>query len=486
MKSLLFVLVFIVISVRVMGQEPYTVAPEHYGLDLTVDLNEKKLSGVCELRLTNVGAQPVDSISFLLYRLMKVTEVTDAKDAPLPYTQHVTEFRDFGKLQVNQVYVQKTLLPGETAWIKLRYNGYLLGYAETGMRYIKDRISPEFTLIRPDAYAYPYLCLPCFDVLRASAGREFGYTLTIHVPDSLVAVNGGELTGFVKEKGMATYAYQSKLPGWRIDIAVAPYQRIRGDWIDVFYFNREEAARQLADKGEACMDLYRRWWGGLQAYKGLSIIETEEGSGGQTEATTILLPSEAFNSDNGYEYLYHELSHLWNVPIREEKGLSPRWEEGLATFCQALTAEKSGDKPPGYAREKANDNIRRLQGQMARLPALKEIPFSEYGNQEMTGTSYTYGALFFATLYYWLGEEAFHKMIGGFYQQYYKSGAFTRTFTDYCIRHENNKRLQAFFEDWMYTANFTRYIVPESTIDDIIAVYKKQASSCFSENKSSN
>lgn len=53
----------------------------------------------------------------------------DAGDAPLSYTQHVTEFGDFGKLQVNQIYVHKTLLPGETTCIKLRYNGYLLGYA---------------------------------------------------------------------------------------------------------------------------------------------------------------------------------------------------------------------------------------------------------------------------------------------------------------------------------------------------------------------
>lgn len=83
-----------------MGQEAYPVAPEHYGLELTVDLNAKKLNGLCELRLTNVSAQLVDSISFLLYRLMKVTEVKDASDTPLSYTRHVTEFSDFGKLPV--------------------------------------------------------------------------------------------------------------------------------------------------------------------------------------------------------------------------------------------------------------------------------------------------------------------------------------------------------------------------------------------------
>lgn len=164
---------------------------------------------------------------------------------------------------------------------------------------------------------------------------------------------------------------------------------------------------------------------------------------------------------------------MWNVPIREEKGGSPRWEEGLATFCQVLAAEKSGDRPLHYAKEKTNENIRRLYAQLTRTPGLKEIPFAGYGNRDMTGLSYTHGAVLFAALYYWLGEETFHKMIGGFYREYYKDGASTGTFTDYCIRHGNNKELKTFFEDWMYTTDYIQYLTPGATIDTIVAAYTK-------------
>ena len=473
MKKLFFILPLLLISLSGYAQEPYAIAPKHYGLVVTADYDEEKLKGLCGLTLSNESAQPVDSISLLLYRLMKVTEVTDDNDQPLRYRQNVTEFDDFGQLQVNQIYVYKTLQPGESTTIKLYYEGYLLGYAETGMQYIKDRVSPAFTLIRFDTYAYPYPCLPSFDVLRQSVTRKFDYTLMVNVPDSLVAANGGKLVAKLDENGISTFEYESKLPAWRIDIAIASYKRLRAEGIDIFYFGSEEAAKRLSGYGEKCMQLYAQWWGKLKSELGMTIIETEEGSGGQTDETTILLPSESFNKEKGFEYLYHELSHLWNVSIQEQQGLSPRWEEGLATFCQVLAAEKLGNEPKGYAKERANRNIRWLNAQVARNEQLRGVPMVEYGNKDMTGYSYTHGAILFATLYYWLGDETFNKLVGGFYQQYYKNGASTKMFTDYCIKHSKNKQLKALFDDWLYTTGYTKYLSNDTTVDDIIAVYKK-------------
>jgi len=471
MKNLLFLLFPLFSAFSMSAQEPYVVVPKHYGLIVTVDYDNDKLNGMCEITLTNEGLQSVDSVSFLLYRLMKITGVSDIEDQPLQYTQHITEFDDFGKLQINQIYVQKTLNPGESTTIKLSYSGYLLGYAETGMKYIKDKISPKFTFIRFDSYAYPYPCLPNFDMLRLSASRKFDYSLTINIPDSLAAICGGECVAHIVENGMATYEYNSKLPVWRIDIAIADYKKISGTF-NTFYFSDEDAAQQIANKGNKCFQLYQQWWGELKAYKGLTIIETEEGSGGQTDETTILLPSEAFSDKSNYEYLFHELSHLWNVPIREEKGVSPRWEEGLATFCQSLASEKLNDESFGYTKEKMNRNIRELNTQLSRNQQLKNTPLVEYGNKNMTGLSYTHGAIIFAILYYWLEEETFNNLIGGFYQQHYSITSSTRMFTNYCIKHGKRKQLETFFDDWIYTTGYSKHLTEDTTIDDIVAIYR--------------
>jgi len=473
MKKMLLTLVLLATCLTISAQEPYAIVPKHYDLTYTVDYDEEKLTGLCELTLTNSSAQQVDSMSFLLYRLIKVTAVTDSSDRAIRYTQQVTEFDDFGQLQINQIYVHKTLQAGESTTVKLHFNGYLLGYAETGMRYIKDCISPEFTFIRFDTYAYPYPCLPNSDVLRLSAGNKFDYSLTVNVPDSLMVVCGGKSVSLAKENGMVTCKYNSKQPAWRIDIAIANYKQIVTNWINVFYFVNKETAQQIANKGDDCLNLYRQWWGELQAYNGLTIIETEEGSGGQTDETTILLPSEAFNKNNGFEYLYHELSHLWNVPIREAKGMSPRWEEGLATFCQILAAEKMGDKPEGYTKERTNVYIAWFNGRIERNERLKNIPLIDYGNEDLTDFSYTQAMIMFSTLYYWLGEDTFNKLIGGFYEQYYKTGASTRAFTEYCIKHCKEKQIKTFFDNWMYTTDYIEHLNSDATIDDIVLIYRK-------------
>lgn len=472
MKNLLTILLVIVATNFTWSQEPYAVVPKNYNLDIKIDYAEEKLHGQCEVTLTNESQQPVDSISFLLYRLMKVTGVTDEKGQPVMYSQNVKGFDDFERLQVNQIYVYKSLQPGEIINLKILYSGYLLGYSETGMSYIKDQIIPKFTLIRFDAYAYPYPCLLNFNVLRLSAARKFDYSLAVSVPDSLIAINGGLNAGFNVQEKIATYRYKSKQPAWRIDIAIADYIPTKGKWIDVYYLSKKESAQRLMEWGDSCIAMYQKWWGDLKSYNGLTIIETEEGSGGQTDETTILLPSESFNKDNGYEFLYHELSHLWNVPIHEPSGLSPRWEEGFATFCQTLAAEKQGNKSAGYTKERTNKYIKRYGEIVSKSEILKTTPLADYGNKDLTDYSYMQPMILFSVMYHWLGDETFNKLMGGFYQEHYKNGASTKTFTDYCIKQGKQKQLKTFFNDWIYTTKYTEYLQPNITVDDLVAKYK--------------
>ena len=145
----------------------------------------------------------------------------------------------------------------------------------------------------------------------------------------------------------------------------------------------------------------------------------------------------------------------------------------LAAFCQVLAAEKPGDELEGYPKERADQNLRWLNAQVARNERLKGIPMAEYGNKNMTGFSYTRGAILFSILYCWLGEETFNNLVGGFRRHYYESGASTETFTDYRVRRGKNKRLKIFFDDWPYTTGYTKYLRLDTTIEDIVAVYKK-------------
>ncbi len=104
---------------------------------------------------------------------------------------------------------------------------YVLGYAETGMKYVKDHISPDFTIIRMDAFSYPVLGRPSGEDLRASASNNFfDYNIAITIPDSLNAVTLGKLIGVSKQENQTRYVFQSIQPTWRMDVAIGKYATV--------------------------------------------------------------------------------------------------------------------------------------------------------------------------------------------------------------------------------------------------------------------
>ena len=446
-----------------------------YHLELSFDFKEGTHNGLAKITITNQSDLAVFEIPLLLYRLMNVSSVTDLSGRNIQFSQKVVQFIDFKKQQVNHIIVEQKILPSESKTIILNYDGFLLGYSETGMRYITDRISSDFTLIREDAFAYPLLGKPSKAIFQPIIlSSNYNYTIEVTVPDSLVVANGGILESInANVDNQVTYRYRSKQPGWRIDIAIAPYKIIQNEQLNIYYYNDSVAAQNIVKYGRMAFSLYENLWGKLKDNNGITIIETERGSGGQASETTILLPSEAFSEDN-YEYLFHEISHLWNVRITEKQGLTPRWDEGLAQFCQYLLSEILEQKNNGLLKRTANWFLGWFKNALNENEKLANTPMIEYGNEKLTGYSYYQPMLMFTVLYYWFGEEVFHNVIGGFYKEYYDTGASTKDFTEYWEKITQSKHIQSFFDDWVYSTNYKNVISDKGSIDEVINYYSQR------------
>ncbi len=456
-------------------QKDYLLKVNHYSLDLSFDFQESYLSGVCDVTIENKSDKPINEIPFLLYRLMKVISVQNQQGKEINFVQSIVSFSDFEKLQTNSITINEFINPKSTTTFKIKYEGYLFGYQETGMQYITDKISPDFTLIRNDAYSYPILAKPSIAFLRKNiASNNFTYDVSVVVPDSLIVANGGTLVSKITESRNTTYKYKSKKPNWRIDIAIAPYKFETTDRLDVFYFPSDsENARTLLSRGYETLKLYTQWWGTLKNNNSITLIETEKNSGGQADETTILLPQESFSS-GAYFQLYHELSHLWNITISEKEGLSPRWEEGLASFCQYYADEHFNPEKKGLLDKIVNRAIKRLKINFDATPEMYNIPMCEFGNESVTGYSYDQGMIMFTVLHKWLGKEKFNLAIRFFYEKYYATGATTKNFTELWIKETKTKGLKDFFNDWVYTTNYTSFVKNENTIDEIVKYYNKE------------
>lgn len=444
--------------------------PKDYKLDIKIDYDEERLYGKCQLTITNPTIEPVQMVPLVLYRLMRVTKITDEHGKALPYKQQVLSYEDFEALQVNYVEVsmENPLYKDEKKKIIIEYEGKLLGYSETGMSYIKDRIDPRFTIIRPDCRAYPAIGVPCWKTNRKAGLPKFDYEINATVPDTLVAANSGILTGKKVEFGEATYSYKSARPSWRIDISIARYGILNSSGQRIFYLAEDSLrAAEIMKSMQRTMELFTGWFGPLQNSSGITLIEIPDGLGSQTTIGCIIQSAGAFKDEQRLYELYHEISHLWNAPSNDQN--PPRWEEGLAMFLQYLTVEKLEQRP---ALENGSQSmINRLKKTYAKRPQYKNIPMIRFGKESVTGLSYSAGMLFFYTLYSVVSETEFLKLIGSFYQEYYNTGATTEEFINH-VKKNSSIDLTKLLNEWFYKPAYSKYIVDGLTIKQIIEKYK--------------
>ncbi len=448
--------------------EPGT-RPVRYEMDLSIDYQQEKLAGQVRLRLENHSTQPVTRVPLLLYRLMAIGSIVDEDRTSLRFEQRIVGFQDWPQLQVNfvEVDLSKPLKPNEQRTLEIDYEGYLLGYAETGMLYVQDRIRADFTIIRPDAFSYPQVGVPCSDALRRMGLPSFDYQVSVTVPDSLRVVNGGELVEVKRDDGLLTYTYRNRTPAWRMDFAVADYGMLEAGTNRVFFLPGDSAgAVQVLDAVSDALALFEKWFGPLARPRGLSVIEIPDGWGSQKDETTIIQAAAAFRDPGRAREVYHEVSHFWNVPSLDRP--APRWNEGLASFLEYRALEVIEDRRVVGERFTAVRNW--LVDALERRPELGSVPLIEYGEQQLTDYSYSVGMLFFALLHELVGQTAFNRIIGGFYQEYQAEGATTDQFADFLSARAPAQ--QKLTEDWLYTTRWTKVIAEDGTLMGVAARYR--------------
>jgi hypothetical protein len=448
------------------------LAPVRYEINLDIDYEEEKLSGKARLTLRNNSDLSVRHLPLLLYRLMTVRSATGEGGMPLSFEQRVLAFEDWEQMQANYVEVAlpTPIDPGQVTHLDLEWDGFLAGYTETGMMYVKDSINPEFTMLRPDALAYPKPGYPNWEVNSRAGLPEFDYALRVTVPEGLTVANAGRLVRQTASNGRTTFAFESTIPSWRIDIAIAPYDVIDQDGVRIYHFPEDRAgARLIGAEFERAMQTFTDWFGALDEFRGFTIIEIPAGHGSQTDKAAIIQTADAFRDKASLNQFYHEASHLWNVVATDRP--APRWEEGLASFLEMLLVDVYNGDPDLAAVERDAREIRqRLRRDFQRNAEAAATPMIGYGRGDITGFSYRVGMLGFGVLYHRVGQETFNRIIGGFFQQYRTTGASTDQFIEWA-KQTASADLESFFDDWFYTTGFQRFLDSDLTLAQIADSY---------------
>jgi len=462
-------------STKPGAAEPVAAFPEPVSYDLTIDTDYEAgtIAGDCTLVVKNATDAPIPVVPLNLYRLMEVASVSDASGKALPFDQSVRIFKDWKEFQANHIRVrlEPPLAPGKETTLRIKYGGPLLGYAEA-MRYVKDHVGQDLTLIRSDSLAFPQIGVPSWETNRAAGLKNFTYRVALTVPSPLVVANAGDLVSKEERDGRTTYVYKSRVPSWRIDLAAAPYQVVEGEGgrFRIFAFPEDiEGARALLGSLTATLALYTRWFGPLRTFPGLTVIEIPAGYGSQADVAAIIQEAGAFKNPAGRYTFYHELSHLWNVTANDP--IPPRFEsEGLAMFLQHLVQEKLEGKT-GAVDEAVAKMLARLAKDFGEHPDWKTTPMIDYGIKNLTDLSYRMGQILFYVLYKARGEEAFLRMAGSFYTDHRETGATARQFVEH-VRKRAGPGADRIFEEWVFTAKAAEVVAAGISREELVSRYR--------------
>jgi len=451
---------------------PSPVRLTAFALDADLDMAGRRLKGSARLEVENVSNATAAIVPLLLGRLMRFDRMEDDGGQTLLAEDDVVVFADSPMLQVRRaiVHLARPVPPGGRTAIRVRWSGPVVGYPETGSLYIRDRIDPEFTILRADAYAFPVVGVPSRMANKQAAIGDFSFDARVTVPKGLTVANGGELVG--REEGAedrVVWRYRSEAAPF-LNIAVAPYETTEEGGIRVFAFPRHhEGAARVRGAAARAVALFRSWFGPTARPPRFAIIEIPEGWGSQANlAGGIIQTESAFTDPGAMIELYHEISHFWNVPDTEP--LSPRWNEGLASYLQYRAAVELDGKQDLDATIEAAAG--RLRKEVEQEPRLSSIPMAAYGRSGMTDDSYGVGRLLFAILEKTIGAARFREVLGGFYQRYKLSGATTADLASY-LEDQGGGPVRALLEEWLTTARWALRLRAGETPAAFAARYRK-------------
>jgi hypothetical protein len=444
----------------------------HLDLAVGVDYETGRIRGTATLTLHNRSSSTLARVPLLLNRLMRVEAVHDEEGRSLLLRQSVVVFDDLPKLQVNAIDLDLAdpLPPDRTVRLAVSYEGHLVGYTEVGMRYTQDRVQRDFTILREDVYAFPVVGVPNARAMRTAARAPFGYGVSATVPEDLVVATGGEPVGRTAADGMATWRFRSRDPAPFLIVAIAPYGIAEADGLRIYHFPEDaDGAAMVLEASRRAASRYGEIFGPLHRPMVLNVMQVPEGWGSQASlAGGIIQEAGAFRDRDQLQELYHELSHLWNALDLDTP--SPRWNEGLATFFEGRMARELD----GWEGEMADlqQVATRLLTRCSPDQPCGSIPMRRYGEERMTGLSYSVGYLMFATLYHTLGEPTFDRAL----RQHFQAHQVAGTRTDDLVRmfiDVGGPPARRVFDDWLESTAWVDRLRDMASLEDLFDHYRR-------------
>ena len=407
---------------------PDEVAVDHLKLDLTVDFDQRQLSGRASLRLTD---HTVDRL-ILDTRDLTIKRVTLDDGAETQFT-----LGNQGKLDFMGRPLEIRIQPG-TKWVHVDYTTSPDAAAI-------QWLSPEQTT----AGKRPFLLTQSQAILartwvpiQDTPGVRMTYEATVRVPKDLLALMSAENPTQKNDQGVYHFRMPQRIPSYLLALAVGDLEfRPLGPRSGVYAEPNvvEQAAWELADTPkmiDATEKLYGPYrWG---RYDILVLPSSFPYGGMENPRLTFATPTILAGDRSLVSLVAHELAHSWSGNQVTNATWDDFWlNEGFTTYVEGRIVEALYGKD--YADMLAALGFQDLQDTFKELgyppggPDIRlHLELAGRDPDEGSGTvAYEKGALFLRTLEQAVGRPRFDKFLRGYFDTFAFQSMDSARFVDY-------------------------------------------------------
>jgi hypothetical protein len=436
-----------------------------YQIELAVDLEALKLTGVQRVRYTNREDQPLDEIVF---RLLPNTPGYGASlevgaiavDGEWAYGDRaaVAPLLSLGGSALS-VPLSQSLAAGQSVELELAYEATLptdgaAGYAQYG--YI------DGVLALPNAYPL----IPVYDdegwnvELAPSYGdATFSdvalYEVQATLPSDLVLATTGTTLNR-RENGDGTTTYRS-VSGPARDFYLAgsaAYKALHADVDGVrvtsYYLGDDQGGRRALDDTVAALGIYQRLIGAYP-YRELDVLATPTKAGG-IEYPGLFVVAASLYAQRGefFEWVIaHEAAHQWWYALVGNDQLDEPWlDEALTQYTTLLYIEERYGE--GAAQRALST---RFEIPYQRLLETEQdmavgLPVAAYTELLYGSVVYGKGPLFFHALREQVGDAAFAEILRAYYRDYRYQVAYPLDFVR-VAEQVSGQEIDGLYEEWI-------------------------------------
>jgi len=302
---------------------------------------------------------------------------------------------------------------------------------------------------------------PCKD--HQSDEPDNGASITVNIPDTLVAVANGRLKNKVEKNGLASYTWEVKNPinNYNIVPYIGKYvnytETFNGEkgklncsyW--VLDYNLEKAKKQF-EQVTPTLKAFEHWFGPYPFYEDdFKLVESPHLGMEHQSAVAYgnkfkngYLGTDLSGTGQGLKWdfiIVHETGHEWFGNNITTKDIADMWvHEGFTNYSETLFMEYNFTKKDAY------EYVRGLRNKIQN----KKPIIGEYGiNQEGSGDMYYKGANMLHTIRQVIcDDKKFREILRGLNKKFYHQTITTGQIEDYMTQ-QSGKDLTKIFNQYL-------------------------------------